>query len=155
MGRHRGSLQHSGFAVECSDILWALQEIQKRPVLAPVQPCVGREAAGQNPSPPRSCSQRGAFLGAMSPRPLPQQNQLSAREQQRQKESCRKTGRASSAPDGKIRLQEALFSSPMGRPLSCNRPFDFRTRIKDRRGKPGGSAQNFSGGTVLAHAQDL
>ena len=99
---------------------------------APVRLCVGREAVGQNPGTrPRNCGQRGGSVGAVSPRPLPQQNQLSAREPQGQKKSCRFSGRTSFVVDGKIRLQGALFPSPMGRPLPRNRPFDFSTRIKE------------------------
>ena len=99
---------------------------------APVQPRVGREAVGQTRIPHQGAAASvGPFVGGVSPRLLPQQNQLSAREPQGQKKSCRKTGRTSFVVDGKIRLQGALFPSPMGRPLPRNRPFDFSTRIKE------------------------
>ena len=100
---------------------------------APVQPRVGREAVGQTRSIPHqgAAASVGAFVGGVSPRLLPQQNQLSAREPQGQKKSCRFSGRTSFVVDGKIRLQGALFPSPMGRPLPRNRPFDFSTRIKE------------------------
>ena len=108
---------------------------------APVQPRVGREAVGQTRIPHQGAAASvGPFVGGVSPRLLPQQNQLSAREPQGQKKSCRFSGRTSFVVDGKIRLQGALFPSPMGRPLPRNRPFDFSTRIKDRRGKLGGPA---------------
>ena len=74
---------------------------------------------------PRSCSQRGASVGAVSPRPLPQQNQLSVREQQRRNSPAGKPAGLRLCLNEKIRLQEALFSSPMGQAFTPKQAVRF------------------------------
>ena len=123
VGRHRKSLEGPSSAETCISFGVCRDSQEAR-----FGPCAGREAAGEEPSPDQGAAASvGPFGGAKQWNnktalkfrlsgagmvlPLP-----SGREHQRKK-SCRFSGRTSFVPDGKIRLQGALFPSPMGRPL--------------------------------------
>ena len=105
---------------------------ERRPVSAPVQPCVGREAAGQNPYPTKvlqpawGLCERCVAQTAATAKSALSQGTAEAEGillENRQDFFCAWMEKSAS--------RERPSLCPWARPLLRNRPFDFSTRIKE------------------------